>query len=117
MIYIGLYFDVSSCGVLNLVLGLYAGYAIPHPTLHLGLAVFIAPGRVHVYILVTDSYVKCTYSFKTSDGEQKLRDAAERGDICEVARLIESGVSVNSNCVVSMDCTFTCMLYKSYIPS
>ena len=28
--------------------------------------------------------------------KQKLRDAAERGDIGEVARLIESGVSVNA---------------------
>ena len=28
--------------------------------------------------------------------EQELRDAAERGDIDEVARLIKSGVSVNS---------------------
>ena len=38
-------------------------------------------------------------------GEQKLRDAAERGDIGEVARLIESGVSVKPNCVVSSDST------------
>ena len=45
------------------------------------------------------------YGFKTSDREHlelKLRDAAERGDIGEVARLIESGVSVNSNHGVSL---------------
>ena len=35
--------------------------------------------------------------------EQKLRDAAERGDIGEVARLIESGVSINSHREVSRD--------------
>ena len=39
--------------------------------------------------------------------EQKLRDAAERGDIGEVVRLIESGVSVNSSDGVSSDCTCT----------
>ena len=31
--------------------------------------------------------------------EQELREAAERGDIGEVARLIESGVSVNAKYV------------------
>ena len=35
--------------------------------------------------------------------EQKLRDAAQRGDIGEVARLIESGVSVNAVCVPNYD--------------
>ena len=35
--------------------------------------------------------------------EQKLRDAAERGDIGEVARLIESGVSVNAVYVPNYD--------------
>ena len=40
--------------------------------------------------------------------EQKLRDAAERGDIGEVVRLIESGVSVNLSDGVSSDCTCTC---------
>ena len=53
---------------------------------YLGLAVFIAQRLVvFMYILA-------------SDGEKKLRDAAERGDIGEVARLIESGVSVNAEC-------------------
>ena len=46
--------------------------------------------------------------------EQKLRDAAERGDIGEVARLIESGVSVNSNSWVSSNSTCTCILYSAY---
>ena len=36
-----------------------------------------------------------------SDEEQKLRDAAQRGDTGEVARLIESGVSVNSTTKVN----------------
>ena len=48
------------------------------------------------------------YGFKSSDGEEELRDAAQRGDVGEVKRLIESGVSVNSaNTIeeVSSDCT------------
>ena len=39
--------------------------------------------------------------FKTSEGGQKLQDAPCRGDIGEVAKLIESGVSVNSTRRVS----------------
>ena len=35
--------------------------------------------------------------------EQELRDAAERGDIGEVARLIESGVSVNAVYIPNYD--------------
>ena len=51
--------------------------------------------------------------------EQELRDAAYRGDIGEVARLIESGVSVNSNDGVSSNCTYSTLpvAIKSYIPS
>ena len=41
--------------------------------------------------------------------EQKLRNAAEKGVIGEVVRLIESGVSVNSNDGVSSNCTCTCV--------
>ena len=50
--------------------------------------------------------------FKSSDGEEELRDAAQRGDVGEVKRLIESGVcvnSVNSNQEVSSDCTCRCV--------
>ena len=53
----------------------------------------------------------------TSGGEhseQELRDAAERGDIGKVARLIESGVSVNANHGVSNTCTSTFLLYSAY---
>ena len=39
--------------------------------------------------------------------EQKLQDAVERGNIRKVAKLIESGVSVNAKYVVSSDCTCT----------
>ena len=40
-----------------------------------------------------------TGSSNAEDLEQELRDAAKRGDIGEVARLIESGVSVNAKYV------------------
>ena len=52
-----------------------------------------------VYILVrkVDMIPTPKYDFKTSDGEQELGDAAERGDIRKVVRLIKSGVCVNSN--------------------
>ena len=42
--------------------------------------------KLHIGTAAGRSYVE----------EQKLRDAAKRGDISQVARLIESGVSVNS---------------------
>ena len=41
--------------------------------------------------------------------EQKLRDAAQRGDIREVARLIKSGVSVNSSGEVRAIRACTCI--------
>ena len=41
--------------------------------------------------------------------EQKLQEAAQSGDNRKVARLIKSGVSVNSTHHVSSDCT--CRLY------
>ena len=47
------------------------------------------------------------------DGEQKLRNAAQRGDVSEVRRLIESGISVNQTGRVShvySDCTYICTL-------
>ena len=63
-------------------------------------AVGLRPTNVHLRVLVRK------YGFKSSDGE--LQDAAQRGDVGEVKRLIESGVPVNSvnSCLeVSSDCT------------
>ena len=55
-------------------------------------------------------YIRTYYDFKTS--EQELQDAAEGGDIGEVARLMKSGVSVNSTNHVSGGCK--CILYSAY---
>ena len=46
-----------------------------------------------VYVLDVSEYYLDRHTHK----EQKLRDAAQRGNIRKVARLIKSGVSVNSS--------------------
>ena len=52
----------------------------------------------------------------SSDGKRERRDAAKRGDVGEVKRLIESGVPVNSQDRVRRlsDCTLTSMCIAYY---
>ena len=71
----------------------------------------------HVQMYTVHALVRDDLS---SDVEQELRDAAKRGDVGEVKRLIESGVSVNSQNRVrrlsDCTCTSTCIAYYTCIP-